>query len=90
MNDVDTVNDRVGRIRPLLSGLDPIMQMSILADLISMFLVGHLVFDENDQLDPLVTQKLREERLQTLGRMAQELMPINHAMLMERRGEALN
>jgi hypothetical protein len=70
---VDIVN-RVEEIRPLLAGLGSEMQGGILADLVAMWLAGHMA----DRPD------FREEILRHWLDAVRALIPVNERIILER------
>ncbi len=71
--DIETL---VERIRPLLAGRSPETQGAALADLVAIWLAGHIV-----QGNPAATDELREEMLEAHTAVVRELIPINsHAI----------
>lgn len=62
------IADKVDEIRPMLTGLGPEVQSAILADLVSMYLVG---------LPPAI----REEFLDMLLDLVRQLVPVNEKIM---------
>jgi len=74
--DPRDIEKLVERIRPLLSGRSPQTQGAALADLLAMWLAGHIV-----QGNPAATDELREELLEAHTAVVRKLIPVNsHAI----------
>lgn len=70
------VGQIVERVRPSLAGRSPEVQGAVLADLLAMWLAGHIVKD-----DPAGTDALREELLEMHLRTVRKLIPVNAATI---------
>jgi hypothetical protein len=68
----------VGEIRQLMAGRLADLQGSILADLLAIWLAGHIVPG-----DTKATDDLREQLLAWITGLVRELIPPNHAMIHE-------
>lgn len=62
-----------------LAGRDPMIQGAVLADLVAIWLAGHIVPTDKD-----LTNKLREDLLAVHVEHVRKLIPVNEAMLMDR------
>ena len=67
----------VMQIRPLLAGLDPGVQSAALADLLAMWLAGHITDS------PQSTEAFREALLADHIELVRRLVPVNEQMLLE-------
>lgn len=76
--DADEVLRLVSQIRPLLSGHDEHVQGAALADLLAMWLAGHVHLG-----DPKATRKMREEMLKLHVTGVKALIDINYAISIE-------
>jgi hypothetical protein len=74
-NEVMTL---VERVKPLFSGVDPMVVGAALADLTALLLAGHVA--EN----PAKTRALRDQTLKIHIRAIKALVPLNEDMLRER------
>lgn len=70
--DVDLVVNTIEKIRPLLAGKPAEVQGAALADLLAMWLAGHIMPD-----DPEGTRELRETILAGHIDAVRELIPVN-------------
>jgi hypothetical protein len=68
----------VKKIRPLLAGKDPSVQGAVLADLLAMWLAGHVQLG-----DPEATKRIREQALETHIVGVKTLIDINYKMSVE-------
>ena len=75
MNEAERVASIVEQIRPLLAGLGCEIQGAVLADLLAMWLAGHIGEHEAE---------LREELLACHIACVRALIPFNESMLLER------
>ena len=66
------------RIKPLLAGLSAEVQGAALADLLSLFLAGHLADT------PEATRRLRDEILELHIQAVRNLLPANEKMILAR------
>jgi hypothetical protein len=80
MGDVTTllrdVSPLVDRIRPLLAGHEPAVQGAVLADLLAIWLAGHLYPG-----DAAATAELREDVLRMHIEAVRALVPLNAAII---------
>jgi hypothetical protein len=76
--EAEEVEALVEAVRPLFAGKRPEIQGAALADLLAMWLAGHV--DPNDRP---VTEAKREELIEIHLAMVRLLIPINYAMLIE-------
>jgi hypothetical protein len=74
--DPDQVGELVERVRPLLAGQDPPVVGAALADLLAIWVAGHIVTD-----DPKATDMLRAVLLANHFRAVSGLVPINASIL---------
>ena len=72
------VAELVRQIRPLLLGKDPDVQGAALADLLAMWLAGHVM-----RGDPKMTKKLREMMLKAHIVAVRGLIPLNYKIHVE-------
>lgn len=70
----DTVPQLVERIRPILAGVPSPVQGAVLADLLAIWLAGHI-----DRTSSQHTDALREELLQHHLATVRALVPVNAA-----------
>lgn len=83
--DAKLAEHLTGLIRPILAGHNPAVQSAVLGDLFSMFLAGHLVLDpKTGKVDEAETNAVRARVFAEITTLALNLLPINHAMIMER------
>ena len=68
MSDVQRIYDLVAAIRPLLAGEAPHVQGAVLADLVAMWLAGHVVMDSHGK-----TRRLRADLLRGHVAVVREL-----------------
>jgi hypothetical protein len=68
----------VKKIRPLLAGKDPSVQGAVLADLLAMWLAGHVQLG-----DPKATKRIREEMLEMHIVGVKALIDVNYKMTVE-------
>lgn len=74
--DPRRVEPIVRRIHRLLAGQPAQLQSGVLADLLAIWLAGHIVLG-----DPAETDRLRKELLDEHLRMVRELLPVNHEII---------
>lgn len=82
MTDPEEVMVLVARIRPLLAGRASHVQGGALADLLAIFLAGHIVPG-----NPAATDDLRERILQMHLEMVRELVPVNASEIHGKRAD---
>lgn len=75
--DIDEMNRTVGQIRPLLAGKGSAVQGAILAELVAMYLAGHL-------------PALRKGLLELHVRTACEMIPLHHERIRGHLGETID
>jgi hypothetical protein len=85
---VSEVNELSAVIQPYLYGRKPEIQGAVLADLLSIFLAGHMLVDKiSGEVDRVATDQMRETLLaQHLDGM-RDMLRINEVMLLERMKE---
>jgi hypothetical protein len=71
------------QIAPLLADHPPPLQGAALADLLAMWLAGHI-----DETGKTETERLREKLLAAHLEAVRALLPVNDAIIRERRGKA--
>ena len=80
-DDVQEIMNMVERIRMVLRGHSPDIQSAVIADLVSMFLAGHVVIDDR-KIDHENTNTVRMEALRNITELAIKLIPTNeHAII---------
>jgi hypothetical protein len=65
------------QIRPMLGGVDPVIQSAVLAALVSLYLAGHFIGG-----DPAATEKMREELLGEFVKLVRQLVPISERQIL--------
>jgi hypothetical protein len=78
MSQADDVVALVTAVRPLFIGTPPEIQGAALADLVSIWLAGHVV-----RGDPKATKRWREQVLKVHIETVRLLVPINYQALVE-------
>lgn len=84
---IDTL---VELIRPILAGQHEAIQSAVLADLLSMWLAGHIIAARLDtpagqeKRREKLQEKLRDKLLRDHIKLVRDLIPLNEAMLLER------
>jgi hypothetical protein len=78
-SDVAAIKALVATIRPLLAGNPPEVQGTALADLLAIWVAGH-IGDSDDE-----TGRLRETILAIHSEMVRKLVPVNDAIIHGRR-----
>ena len=68
----------VHAIRPLLAGRSPEVQGAVLADLLAMWLAGHVMLG-----DPKATKRMRDETLEVHLKGVRALIDLNYKMSIE-------
>ena len=68
----------VDQIRPILAGEDPAVQGAALADLLAMFLAGHVVVGSPEE-----SESIREAYLAMHIEMVRKLIPLNYKAVIE-------
>lgn len=68
----------VEQIRPILAGEDPAVQGAALADLLAMFLAGHVVVGSPEE-----SEGIREAYLTMHIEMVRKLIPLNYKAIIE-------
>jgi hypothetical protein len=76
--DADEAMALVKKIRPLLAGKDPNVQGAVLADLLAMWLAGHVQLG-----DPEATKRIRQEMLELHIVGVKTLIDINYQISVE-------
>jgi hypothetical protein len=76
--DADEAMTLVKKIRPLLAGKDPSVQGAVLADLLAMYLAGHVI-----RGDPEGTKSFREQALEVHIVGVKALIDINYKTSVE-------
>jgi len=76
--EAEEVEALVEAVRPLFAGKRPGIQGAALADLLAMWLAGHVIRD-----DPEASERLREQMLELHLRAVGALVPVNYAGLIE-------
>ncbi len=78
---------KVAEIGPLLHGLGPDLQSAILADLVALWLAGHVIFDPKDGplgVERKQTDSTRELVLADWLDLVRDLVPVNEKIILER------
>lgn len=70
-------------IRPLLAGKAPAVQGAALADLLALWLAGHVLQKDDGEVDDKATRELRLGLLKQHCAVVEELIPLNFAMRVE-------
>lgn len=81
MTDASDVEPIVERIRPLLAGHPPMVQGAVLADLLAIWIAGHIVVGK-----PTRTAEIREAFLERHLELVRELIPVNEALFIRKDG----
>jgi hypothetical protein len=76
----EEVLELAARIKPLLAGKDPLTQSAVLAELLSIWLAGHLVLGNEEQ-----TSELRAQLLAAHCELVLDLTRINARIIGELR-----
>lgn len=79
MADPKLVFSLVDRIRPILANQDTSVQGAVLAELLSLWLAGHILEPRDDQAQA----ELREELMQHHMRLVRNLIPYNEETIRE-------
>jgi hypothetical protein len=79
MTRTEQVVALVERVKPLFAGKAPEVQAGALADLLAMWLAGHLILD-----DPVATEKMRAELLDYHLGAVRDLIPVNEREILAR------
>jgi hypothetical protein len=77
-HDARRVHELVDRIKPILAGEAPNVQGAVLADLLAMWLAGHVIMG-----DPKETEKMRERALEIHIATVRALIPIEYETRIE-------
>lgn len=80
MTQADEVFELVAAARPLLAGKPSEIQGAALADLVAIWIAGHM-----QPGDAALTKRLRDKLLKIHVAMVRELVPFNHKTLIEPR-----
>jgi hypothetical protein len=78
MQEAKEVEELMAAIRPLLAGKSAAVQGAVLADLLSLWLAGHVVAD-----DPKATKRIRENLLELHLEAMWRLVEVNYRELIE-------
>jgi hypothetical protein len=71
------VEELVREIGMILHGKPPEVQSAALADLLAMWLAGHVVFHDDRKIDQKATREVRDDALATFIELVKELIPVN-------------
>lgn len=74
----------VERIKPFLRGQGGAVQSAALADLVSMWLAGHVIMEEVDSAERPHTDAVREAVLNDFVALVRKLTPINEQIILEK------
>jgi hypothetical protein len=75
------VIDIADRIKPLLAGLPPPIQGAVLAELLSIYLAGHVHIGVDGHADFAATAQMREQLLAEHIKVVRDLIGINEAIM---------
>ena len=76
--DIPFVRELCDTIGPLLRGRGPFVQSAVLADLVAMWLAGHI------GTTPEQTAEIRETMLALFIEAVRDMIPLNEQMILER------
>lgn len=76
--------ERSGRIHKILHGLGPDVQGAVLADLVSMWLAGHIVLAENGRVNRQVTDNVRAMQAENWFDTVLKLVPLSENEIIEK------
>lgn len=80
----DLTMEKIAEISPLLRGLGPDVQASILGDLVASWIAGHLVFDpETGEVHREQTENARELLLAGWLELVHDLVPVNQERILK-------
>ena len=74
MEDWETIGRIVEQMRPLLAGHPPPIQGAVLADLLAIWLAGHIIPNDQQQTDAMRVRVLKAHLAMVRG-----LLPVNAA-----------
>jgi hypothetical protein len=80
-DDLGLVDQLITRIKPILAGHSPDIQGAVLADLLAIWLAGHI-----DPDSPRETRKIRDSLLHNHLDAVRTLVPIEAAVIARRAG----
>lgn len=72
------------RIKPILAGQGSAVQSAALAELVSLWLAGHVILEEANATEKPQTEATREAILANFIALVRNLTPVNEAMILER------
>lgn len=74
-SDIETVRDMVSEIGTILHGKGPAIQGAVLADLLAMWLAGHVAGED--------TEEIRRDLLESHIKVVRELIPENEKVILD-------
>lgn len=79
--------ETVKKIMPLLHGLDPETTSAVLAQLVSMWVAGHVVFEsEGTNIERAETDAARKEVFAYWAKLVTQLIPVSEAEILRDTG----
>ena len=79
--------EKVKEILPLLRGLDPDVTSAVLAQLVSMWVAGHVIFDgKEEKIERAETEVARQEVFTYWTSLVHQLVPTSEAEILRDNG----